>query len=207
MALDARYRAKGHSLPKEVLEMNAFNRLLVILLILGLMISLTVFLVVPEQILTIVRNSADNLLQQASDFNASQRLLVLAGGVIVALVIDLVGLFVLFLQVRRPRVKAIKVQKVSGGDAVVSVDSIAKRLSYHIDLLADVISVKPKISARGGGVEVELEVEISPEIDIPMKDEEIREVATHVVEEQMGLKLRKIRPSFKDGPYPKLPQQ
>ncbi len=38
-----------------------------------------------------------------------------------------------------------------------------------------------------------------------MKDEEIRQVATQVVEEQMGLKLRKIRPSFKDGPYPRLP--
>ena len=112
---------------------------------------------------------------------------------------------VIYLEIRRPRVKAIRVQKVSGGDAVVAVESIAKRLTYHIDQLADVISVKPKISARGGGVEVEMEVEISPEIDIPMKDEEIRQVAANVVEEQMGLKLRKIRPSFKDGPYPKLP--
>lgn len=182
--------------------MNAFNRLVVILLILGLMIGLTVFLIVPKAILNLLQEGADNFFLQLDRFHD---LFLLAAGVILALIIDLIGLFVLFLEIRRPRVKAIKVQKVSGGDAVVAVDSIAKRLSYHVDQLADVISVRPKISARGGGVEVELDVEISPEIDIPMKDEEIRQVATQVVEEQMGLKLRKIRPSFRDGPYPRLP--
>ncbi|MFZ5918273.1 MAG: hypothetical protein ACOYZ7_15125 [Chloroflexota bacterium] len=182
--------------------MNAFNRLVVILLVLVLMITLTVFLVVPKPILT-------GSQKVAADFHAYldrfHDLFLLAVGVVVALVIDLLGLFFLYLEIRRPRVKAIKVQKVSGGDAVVSVDSIARRLTYHVDQLADVISVRPKISASGGGVEVDLEVEISPQIDIPMKDEEIRQVATQVVEEQMGLKLRRIRPSFKDGPYPRLP--
>lgn len=183
-------------------QVNAFNRLVVILLVLVLMITLTVFLVVPKPILT-------GSQKVAADFHAYldrfHDLFLLAVGVVVALVIDLLGLFFLYLEIRRPRVKAIKVQKVSGGDAVVSVDSIARRLTYHVDQLADVISVRPKISASGGGVEVDLEVEISPQIDIPMKDEEIRQVATQVVEEQMGLKLRRIRPSFKDGPYPRLP--
>lgn len=182
--------------------MNAFNRLVVILLILSLMVGLTVFLVVPKPILELLGEETDNLFQA---LNRYHDLFLLAVGVVVAVIMNVLGAFVLFLEVRRPRVKAIRVQKVSGGEAVVAVDSIAKRLSYHIDQLADVITVKPKISARGGGIEVELEVEISPEIDIPMKDEEIRQVATHVVEEQMGLKLRKIRPSFRDGPYPKLP--
>lgn len=182
--------------------MNAFNRLVVILLILGLMISLTIFLVVPIPILEFLRNGADNLAQTLSGYGA---LLVLAVGVVLAVIIDAFGTFLLFLEVRRPRVRAIKVQKVTGGDAVVSVASISKRLSYHIDQLADVVSCRPRISARGGGIDIDLEVEISPEIDIPMKDEEIRQVATQVVEEQMGLKMRRIRPSFRDGPYPKLP--
>lgn len=182
--------------------MNAFNRLVVLLLILSLMIGLTVFLVVPKPILTIFSEGAGNFHDWLDRFND---LFLLAVGVVLALIADLIGLFVLFLEIRRPRVRAIKVQKVSGGDAVVAVDSIAKRLSYHVDQLADVVSCRPKISARGGGVEVDLDVEISPEIDIPMKDEEIRQVAAQVVEEQMGLKLRRIRPSFRDGPYPRLP--
>lgn len=181
--------------------MNPFNRTVVILLLLLLMIGLTIFLIVPKPILTFLRDGSDGLLQQLDRY---YDLFLLAVGVILAVIIDAFCAFILFLEVRRPRVKAIRVQKISGGDAVVSVDSIARRLSHHIDGLADVIGVKPKISARGGGVEVDLEVEINPEIDIPMKDEEIRQVATHVVEEQMGLKLRRIRPSFKDGPYPKL---
>ena len=181
--------------------MNAINRLVVILLILALMIGLTVFLVVPKPVLTLFRDGADSLFQELDRYHD---LFLLAVGVIIAVILDVFGAFFLFLQVRRPRVKAIKVQKVSGGDAVVDVKSIAARLSYHIDQLADVISVKPQISASRGGVEVELDVEISPEIDIPMKDEEIRQVAALVVEEQMGLKLRRIHPKFRDGPYPKL---
>jgi uncharacterized alkaline shock family protein YloU len=183
-------------------KVNAFNRLVTILLILAVMISLTVFLIVPKPIMAALKNGADNLYQRLDLYND---LILLGAGVVLTVIIDVIGAFVLFLEIRRPRVKAIKVQKVSGGEAVVAVESIAKRLSYHIDQLPDVISARPNISARGGSIEVDLEVEISPEIDIPMKDEEIRQVATHVVEEQMGLKLRKIRPSFKDGPYPRLP--
>jgi hypothetical protein len=184
--------------------MNPFNRLVVIVLVLVLMIALTVFLVVPKPILNFLQNEAGNIAEQLDRYHD---LFSLAVGVVLAVIIDIVGAFILFLEIRRPRVRAIKVQKVSGGNAVVAVDSIAKRLSYHIDQLADVISVRPKIKAQGGGVAIDLDVEISPEIDIPMKDEEIRQVATQVVEEQMGLRLRGIRPSFRDGPYPKLPAE
>ena len=183
--------------------MNAFNRLVVILLLLVTIIVATVFFVVPKPVLTAITAGADKLNQQLDRFHD---LFLLAVGVILAIIIWIICLAILYLEIRRPRAKAIKVRKVSGGDAVVSVASIARRVTYHVDQLADVIGVKPKISARGGGVDIEMEVEISPEIDIPMKDEEIRQVVTHVVEEQMGLKLGKIRPSFKDGPYPRLPE-
>jgi len=184
-------------------KVNAFNRLIVILLLLAIIACSTVFLVVPKPLVQqILQPALDSLYQQLDGFND---LFLLAVGVILAVIIWVVCFAILYLEIRRPRVKDIKVQKISGGEAVVAVESIAKRLSYHVDQLADVISVKPKISAHGGGVDVELEIEINPEIDIPMKDEEIRQVAVQVIEEQMGLKLRKIRPSFKDAPYPKLP--
>jgi len=196
MPLAILYSAKGG------LEVSVFNRLVVILLLLVTIIVTTVFLVVPKPVLIALGDAADQLYEQLDRFHD---LFLLAAGVVLTVIIWIICLVILFLEIRRPRVKAIKVQKVTGGDAVVSVDSIAKRVTYHVDQLADVIGVKPNISARSGGVELDLEVEISPEIDIPMKDEEIREVVTQVVEEQMGLKLRRIRPSFKDGPYPKLP--
>lgn len=184
-------------------EVNAFNRLVMILLLLATVACSTIFLVVPIPIIQALRPVLGDFYEYLDRFNP---LFLLAIGVISAVIIWVVCFAILYLEIRRPRRKAIKVQKVSGGEAVVAVESIAKRVSYHIDQLADVISVKPRISARGGGVDVDLEVEISPEIDIPMKDEEIRQVATQVIEEQMGLKLHKIRPSFTDAPYPKLPQ-
>lgn len=183
--------------------MNAFNRLVVILLLAVILIVATVFFVVPKPTLTTIGAVSDNLYEQ---LDRVQNLFLLIIGVILAIITWIVCFVIFYLEIRRPRVRAIKAQTASGGAAEVAVASIAKRLTYHIDQLADVISVKPKISTRrAGGVDVDLEVEISPEIDIAMKDEEIRQVVTHVVGEQMGLKPGKIHLSFKDGPYPQLP--
>ena len=86
----------------------------------------------------------------------------------------------------------------------MTTDSIARRLAYNIDQLAEVISVKPKVTARGKGVHVRLNVETGPEIDVPAKTEEISKVAKEVIEERMGLKLAgKLEISIKHTPYPK----
>jgi len=86
----------------------------------------------------------------------------------------------------------------------VTTDSIAQRLTFNIDQLSEVISVKPKITAKGKGVHVRLNVETGPEIDVPAKTEEISQVAREVIEERMGLKLAgKLEISIKHAPYPK----
>lgn len=110
----------------------------------------------------------------------------------------------LWLELRRPRGKAVRVRKVSGEEAKVTTDSIAQRLTFNIDQLSEVISVKPKITAKGKGVHVRLNVETGPEIDVPAKTEEISQVAKEVIEERMGLKLAgKLEINIKHAPYPK----
>jgi hypothetical protein len=133
----------------------------------------------------------------------NQFLLILGGAALAVLTFVLCGLL-LWLELRRPYGKAVKVQKVSGGEAQVTTDSIARRLEYNIDQLADVISVKPKVLAKGKGVHVRLNVETGPEIDVPAKTEEISRVAREVIEERMGLKLAgKLEIGIKHVPYPK----
>jgi hypothetical protein len=113
------------------LEVNAFNRLMVILLLLATIACSTVFLVVPKPIIQqVLQPSLDSLYQYLDRFN---ELFLLAAGVVLAVIIWVACFAVIYLEIRRPRVKAIKVQKVSGGDAVVAVESISKRLTYHID--------------------------------------------------------------------------
>jgi nitrogen fixation protein FixH len=183
--------------------MNVFNRLVVIVLLVVSMIVLpVVFVLVPARpdIVTIIGEQALGRLMAIG--GGLQIRLVIAGALSAVLTFVVCGLL-LWLELRRPHGKAVRVRKV-GDEAKVTTDSIARRLEYNIDQLAEVIAVKPKITARGNGVHVRLNVETGPEIDVPAKTEEISKVAREVVEERMGLKLAgKLEIHIKHAPYPK----
>ncbi|TEU14885.1 MAG: hypothetical protein E3J21_14675 [Anaerolineales bacterium] len=184
--------------------MNVFNRLVVIVLLVVSMIVLPVALVMvltrPDMVIVIGQQSLMRLTAIGEQF---QLRFILAGALSAVLTFVVCGLL-LWLELRRPYGKAVRVQKVSGGEAKVTTDSIARRLAYNIDQLTDVISVKPKVLGKGKGVHVRLNVETGPEIDVPAKTEEISKVAREVIEERMGLKLAgKLEISIKHTPYPK----
>jgi hypothetical protein len=52
-------------------------------------------------------------------------------------------------------------------------------------------------------VDVNLVLETSPDIDVPMKTEEVIEVTREVIVERLGLKLGKVQVKIKHAPYPK----
>lgn len=184
--------------------MNVFNRLVVIVLLVVSMIVLPVVLVlVPARadIVTIIGQQALSRLKAIGEQN---QLLFILGGTLLAVLTFVVCGLLLWLELRRPYGKVVRVQKVSGDEAKVTTDSIARRLEYNIDQLAEVISVKPKVMARGKGVQIRLDVETSPEVDVPAKTEEISKVTREVIEERMGLKLSgKLEINIKHAPYPK----
>ena len=62
--------------------------------------------------------------------------------------------------------------------------------------------VSPRIYGRSRGVDVNLLLETSPEIDVPMKTEEVMQVTREVIVERMGLKLGKVDVKIKHAPYP-----
>jgi hypothetical protein len=184
--------------------MNVFNRLIVVLLLLLIIVATALVVIVPQETLRMVATTFEWLRQGSADYiNSSDRLLfagarVLAGGIIV-----FAGLILLWLELRRPRKKTIRTQKLSGGEARIAVSSIEQRLAYNIDQLPDVIKVSPHITGRGRGVDVDLLLETSPDIDVPMKTEEVLEVTREVIAERMGLNLGKVQVKIKHAPYPK----
>jgi hypothetical protein len=184
--------------------MNVFNRLVVIVLLIVSMIVLPVLLVLvparPDMVAVIGQQALSRL---EATGGQDQFLFIIGGAALAVLTFVFCGLL-LWLELRRPYGKAVRVQKVSGGEAQVTTDSIARRLAFNIDQLADVISVKPKVLGKGKGVHVRLNVETGPEIDVPAKTEEISRVAREVIEERMGLKLAgKLEIGIKHAPYPK----
>ena len=178
--------------------MNIFNRVIVVLSLLTIMIVSAISFIVPLPILQIV----NPFLQQLEANLKANQLFQIAGGLVLTLLIWVFCAAILWLEVRRPRPKTIKVLKISGGEAELTIDSIANRLEYNIDQLADIIKVKPIISPGRKGVKVDLELETSPEIEVPMKTEEIQQLTKDIVETRMGLRLDSVRVLIRHAPYP-----
>lgn len=187
--------------------MNIFNRLLMVLLIVLAIAAVILVAAAPKQSFDaastffawLSKNSA-YYQQSKTEWPLFATARVLIGGMLV-----LLGLTFLWLEFRRPRRKMIHAQKLEGGESFVTVEAIVQRLEYNIDQLPEVIRVAPQITGYGRqGVDLELTVETTPEIDVPMKTDEVVQVAKEVITERMGLKLGKVVVKIKHAPYPKV---
>jgi hypothetical protein len=183
--------------------MNFFNRVIVILGLLATMVLSAIIFVASGPVLRTLLVFLQRIENNISAMSAPQTLIRFGGGLLITMVIWALCAALLYLEFRRPKAKTIKVQKVSGGDAELTADSIASRLEYNIDLLENVVRAKPAISNARRGVKVVLEVETSPEVDVPTKTEEIQTLAKDIVENRMGLKLDSVKVVMRHTPYPK----
>jgi len=175
---------------------NVFNRVVVILLLLGIIFTMPILMIAPRPFIGILAQQL-NYLEPLID--ARVQLVIVLVGVIVLLLCAMI----LWLELRRPALQTVRLRGVSGGEAELTTDSVAQRLAYNIDQLADVVKVTPTVISKGKGVEVFLDLETSPDVDVPSKTEEVCQVARQVVEERMGLELQKIRVNIRHAPYPR----
>jgi hypothetical protein len=172
--------------------MNAFNRIeviLLLLLLLALAIALAIFPVETIQVAQRLLDRFETLLQ-AWDQSYHALYMVGRAALLVLALILFCGL--MYAELRRRKPKAVRVHTEAGSYATVTTESVARRLVWHIDQLADVISVTPRVTARGKSVNVRLDLQTRPEVDVPMKTDEVVGVAREVITEQMGLQLGQI---------------
>jgi len=175
-----------------------FNRIVVILVLLALIAGLLIFIVIaafPDPMVGVLQNWLGVLGRMTP-----------LGKVIVtvlSLLAIVICFFLLWLEIRRSSLQTVKISQVIGGEAEMTTDSVAQRIAYNVDQLADVVKVSPRVMSKGRAVEVLLDVETSPDVDVPAKTDEVLQVARQVIEERMGLELHKIRVNIRHVPYPK----
>lgn len=182
--------------------MNAINRFVTVLVAILLWATLVLLAAAPQQALAWARQALDWIELSLAQLAANQPdwlFLLLRGGVIV--VATLLALAFVLQEVRRKPTPVVKMRLPSGGEAAVTADSVGRRLAWHVDQLADVVSVTPRVRTRGTSVELELDLQTAPEVDVPMKTEEVVAVARDVIEAQMGLQLRRIQVNIEHVPY------
>jgi uncharacterized alkaline shock family protein YloU len=182
--------------------MNTFNRVVVVLLLLAIIVVMTVVLVVPQPMIEVLQGWLWNL-----DYNLAlvNPLTLLVVGVALALLVDVICAVLIWFEIRRRRPRAIRVRSISGGQAELTVESIARRLEHNIAQIDGVVFVKPNVWGKRSGVEVELDLETNPEVDVPTKTEEVCQVTREAIEDKMGLRLRKVKVNIKHAPYPTEP--
>lgn len=188
--------------------MNTLNRVIVVLLILMAIPICSVILITPLELARLLQPALDLAIETLSRIRPEVRY---GAGIALALGVDALLILWLLLEVRPPQ-RVIRVPTVSGALVAVTADSIQERLKYHLDQLADVIEVRPRVIPQRDGLRVELEVLTSPEIEVPHKAQEILQMARIVIEDKMGLRLHgqpvvRIRhaPYPKGGPRPSAP--
>ncbi len=183
--------------------MNVFNRSMMILVILVVFFVLTIGLFVPFESLAVIGGVVGSTLRTMNRIRPEFLLPFRALLILCAVLLDVLLIGLLALEIRGPARHTLRVAKVGGGEVSVTAESLAERIQYHVDQLADVINVQVKVAPRGGGVDLDLNIQTGADVNVPEKAEQVLEVTRQVVEDKMGLKLaRKPRINIHAMPYP-----
>ena len=180
---------------------NLFNRVIAVLLWLLLLAVVGYTAIFPHRIIVLM---LDLLLQMQESLRVQQAangINFLIGQLSVGVLAVLIFGSLLWLELWPHRQRGVRVQTAEGGSVELDTDSIARRLSWHLDQLSEVITVIPDVKARGNGVDIELDVETAPDIDVPMKTNEVVEVTQDLLEEGMGLRLGRLDVRIRHAPF------
>ena len=180
---------------------NALNRLVVVLLWLGLLAIIGYTTIFPHRVIALLLDflsQAQAILRAQQMENGTNFLL---GQVAVGILAVFIFGSLLWLELWPHRRRGVRLQTAEGGLVELDTGSIARRLTWHLDQLADVIAVFPDVRARGNAVDIELEIETAPDIDVPMKTDEVVEVIRDIVEKDMGLRLGRLDVRMRHAPF------
>jgi hypothetical protein len=180
---------------------NLFNRVITVILALALLLLVLALAIFPLETV----GGAQRMLQAAAAFFttlalSSFWLYLIARIVLVLLTVLLFGLL-LWGEIRPTRPPSVRVLTEAGSRGAVTTDSVARRLAWHVDQLPDVITVTPRVTARGQRVNVVFNVQTSPEIDVPRTTDEIVTLARQIITEKMGLQAGDLEVRITHAPY------
>lgn len=176
--------------------MNVFNRVIVIISLLGLVALLVVSAVLPAPCiawLQAVAAGADALMVPPGVY--------IRLGVTAALLV--LAIILLVLELRRPQHLTVRVRQAGGGTVELGTESVARSLEYHVGQIPGVAKVRPVVVSRGSSVKVALDLELDPLADLRAKSEEVIQLARDLVEGKLGLKLSSggLRVNVRQAPY------
>lgn len=178
--------------------MNTFNRIVMVLGILVWIAAVTFVVLLPLDAVGVARIGLDQFEQALFDDQFFTAFLAVCGGALFLLLV------LLILEIRRPRRRTVRIKTQGRGNAQLDVESVTQSLEYRVDELAGVRQVRTHIHSRGKDVDVALDLDTSPSVNIPVLTDQVVSLAQDIVEGQLGLKIHgQVRVNIKHEPYPR----
>jgi hypothetical protein len=179
--------------------MNVFNRVVMIILIIVMIVGGVYLLLRPMDVFNLGA-SGIKVLQDQIYGSRFFMYFAIGGGVLL-----FVLLLLFWLEVKRVHFRIARVQTKGKSNTWLGIQSIAQSLEFRIDELAGVRTVKPKVTSYGKDVEVFVDLDASPAVNIVNLTDQVTQVVSDVIETQLGLKIRgKVLIHVSQEPYPRL---
>lgn len=166
--------------------MNAVNRVLVVV---GVLIALPLgvaVMVAPVPVLGVVLSGLHHLMSWVQGVPLWARFLV---GILFALAWLVLCVLLLILELRRPPRRTVRVERVDGGVAEVSMGTVTNYIVYELEQMPGVLRAHPRASVRRGAVVVEVDVDMAGSVEVPAEAARLVGVIRKVVEEKVGVRL------------------
>lgn len=181
--------------------MNILNRIVATILWISLFLLFGILAALPFGFLTWTIDLLQMVETQLVDWQTANSTNFVIGQIALGVLVVLLFGSLVWVEVWPRRRRGVRVQTADGGSVELDTTSIARRLEWHLDQLADVITALPQVKARGNAVDIQLDVETAPDIDVPMKTDEVVEVTRDILETDMGLKLGKLDVRIRHAPF------
>jgi hypothetical protein len=181
--------------------MNVFNRMVAIVVWVTLIVAALAVAVAPMASAAWLQTQADAIARQLAQWQQANPTNFLIWQAALGIGALLVFGTLLFFEVLSGRQRGVRIHTSEGGSAELDPNSVGRRLQWHLDQLAEVITVIPAVKSRGGAVDIRLEIETAPDVDIPMKTDEVVGVTREVIERDMGLRLGKLDVRIRCAPF------
>jgi hypothetical protein len=165
---------------------NTFNRVVVVILALVLILSLTALFLIPQIIL---RDLGEWIMGWGRYLGSVRPWVRIVVGVLLAAIVDVVLALLIYFELRRTRKRFIRVQQVSGGMANISTESVTQLLEHKLDPEPGVIQVSPHVKAKGNRVAATVDVGVTPDADVPETASRLIRITQAVLTEELGLRI------------------
>ena len=168
--------------------MNVANRVLVvvgILVLVGLALT-AIVLAWAASGETIARLS--DFVRYLGDHNNTLSKLVITLG---SAVILLLALSLMILELAPRAERTVDVREVKAGTAALAIEAVARRIEQAVVEVAQVESAKAKVTARGKGVEIDLQLLVDPDSDLAAVADEVSQVTRDMLTQKMSVDLAK----------------